>query len=200
MGRSLRALRVALPALVVTWLAACASLRQAPVVSHAAPWDERLPTLQQAAHWSLEGRAAATAGQQGWQASLDWRQAGDVSELRLAGPLGVGAALLRLSPSGLSVDGGSPQDDVAGALAARLGFNVPIASLRYWILGVPDPGAPYTVTRNGEDRAQQLAQSGWTIDIPRYMAVAGDWLPALLAVHREDVRVRIVVERWAGAP
>ena len=44
---------------------------------------------------SSDGRAAAAWGRQGWQASLDWRQRGEVSELHLAGPLGMGAIAAR---------------------------------------------------------------------------------------------------------
>jgi hypothetical protein len=30
--------------------------------------------------------------------------------------------------------------------------------------------------------------------------IAGDWLPAQLALHREAVRVRIAVDRWEFPP
>ncbi len=176
-------------------LGACAAIRPAPVIVPLA-WDQRVPALQQAARWGLEGRAAASAGNQGWQASINWRQQGSTTDLHLAGPLGIGASVLRLTPEGLSVDGATPRSDVSETLHDRLGVDVPLASLRYWLLGVPDPGADSTITRNGQDRARQLVQSGWTIDVDRYVPVDGDWLPAQLAVSRDGVRVRIAVDHW----
>jgi outer membrane lipoprotein LolB len=178
-------------------LGACAATRP-PAVSAMAPlaWDLRMPALQQAVQWSLDGRAAASAGKQGWQASIVWRQQGSNTELHLAGPLGIGASVLRLTPDGLSVDGAPPRSDVIEALRDRLGVELPLASLRYWLLGVPDPGNESTITRNAQDRAQQLLQSGWTIDVDRYVPVDGDWLPGQLAVQREGIRVRIAVDHW----
>ena len=178
-------------------LGACATMRppSAPAKAPVA-WDLRMSALQQADQWSLDGRAAASAGTQGWQASVAWRQLGSSTELHLAGPLGVGASVLRLTPEGLSVDGAPPRSDVMETVRDRLGVGLPLASLRYWLLGVPDPGSACTITRNAQDRAQQLLQSGWTVEVDRYVPVDGDWLPAHLAVHREGVRVRIAVDHW----
>jgi outer membrane lipoprotein LolB len=178
-------------------LSACATLRPASERGATPPaWDVRLATLQHAAQWSLDGRAAASVDRQGWQASLSWRQLDTTAELHLAGPLGVGATSLRFGPQGLSVDGTAPRDDIGEALQARLGVALPLASLRYWLLGVPDPGSDAVVTRNDADRASRMVQAGWTIDIGRYMAVAGDSLPAQLSLQRDAVRVKLAIDRW----
>lgn len=184
----------------VLLLGGCATLRPTlptpPPAAAPLVWEQRLPALQHLSNWSLDGRAAASAGKQGWQASVNWRQLGDSSELHFSGPLGLGASFLRLTPDGLSVDGAPPRTDIAETLHQRLGVDVPLASLRYWVLGVPDPGAEYTLTSNGQDRVHQLVQSGWTIDIDRYLPVDGDSLPAQLVLHRDDVRLRIAVDHW----
>jgi outer membrane lipoprotein LolB len=187
-------------------LTACASMRRAPapagtvVPGPASSWDARLATLQQAQSWDLAGRVAVAVGTQGWQASLDWRQRGADSEVHLAGPLGIGASVLRLTAAGLSVDGAPPGVSALGQLQARLGFALPLAELRYWVLGVPEPGPPFSLERDAEDRALHLTQVDWNIDYDRYAAVDGDWLPARLALTRDDVRVRLVVEHWRLAP
>jgi outer membrane lipoprotein LolB len=155
-----------------------------------------MPALQQASQWALDGRAAASIGKQGWQASLAWKQQDSTSELHLTGPLGIGASVVRLSPEGLSIDGAKPREEAAAILHERLGVDLPLGSLRFWLLGVPDPAEDSTVTRNAQDRAQQWSQSGWTVVIDRYMPVRGDWLPAQLSVVRDDVRVRIAVDSW----
>lgn len=174
-------------------LSACLTTRQAP-----APWDQRMAALQHSTLWQLDGRAAVAVGTQGWQASLNWRQSGDASEVHLAGPLGVGAMVLRKTPEGLSLNGAPPSDGVISNLQERLGFELPLDDLRYWLLGIPDPAAASDLTRNGEDRAQQLTQGGWTVVYDRYMPVNGDVLPARLVLSREGVRVRIAVDHWLG--
>ena len=177
-------------------LASCASTSSA--MRGALAWSERLPDLQQDGDWDMQGRAAVAIGTRGWQASVDWRQKGGDTTLRLAGPLGVGASLLRLSHAGLSINDAPPRADVVDQLQQRLGFDLPLANLRYWLLGVPDPGSPYGVTLNERDRARQLTQAGWTIDFARYMRFRGDWLPAALVLTHEGVRVRMAIDRWEG--
>jgi outer membrane lipoprotein LolB len=119
-----------------------------------------------------------------------------VSEAHLAGPLGVGAQVLRLTPAGLVVNGAPADAAALDALQARVGFELPLRELRYWLLGVPEPGAPVVLERNGMDRAQHLEQAGWNVDFERYMAAVNDWLPQRLVLTHGDVRVRIVIDRW----
>jgi outer membrane lipoprotein LolB len=175
-------------------LAGCATRPPAP--APATPWAQRLAVLQQAASWGLEGRTAVAIGTQGWQASLLWQQLGDDSQVHLSGPLGVGALLLELTPQGLALNGAPPGDATLGQVQARLGFEPPLANLRFWLLGVPDPHAAFDLTRNAADRAQHLVQSEWHIEYQRYAPVGSDALPDRLVLERGDVRVRVVVDRW----
>jgi outer membrane lipoprotein LolB len=183
--------------LSVCLIAGCATTR-APFAP--SPWEQRLQFLQAAHDWRLDGRAAVAFGAGGWQASLTWTQAGDASEVHLAGPLGIGAQVLRLTPAGLTVNGAPADGDVLARLEERVGFELPLAELRYWLLGVPDPGTPGDLTRNALDRAGQLRQDGWVIDYDRYGRSGGDWLPLHLAMTREAVRVRIVIDQWSFGP
>jgi outer membrane lipoprotein LolB len=180
-----------------TVLAACMTTRHAPApVGAAAGWEQRVADLQGLSSWRLDGRAAVAAGTQGWQASLNWRQSGDSAEVHLSGPLGVGSVVLKRTPDGLSVNGAPPSDAVLGQLQERLGFDLPIDHLRFWLLGVPDPSAVFDLKRNEQDRASQLTQDDWNIDYDRYMPVNGDLLPSHLVLSRAGVRVRIAVDRW----
>jgi outer membrane lipoprotein LolB len=190
-------LRLLTAACCLVALSACVSTRpQQP----AGEWSMRVQGLQHANVWTLEGRAAVAAGTQGWQASLDWRQSAGSSELHLAGPLGFGAQVIKQTPNGLSINGAAPSAATLAQLQDRLGFELPIDALRYWLLGVPDPNDTFDLQRNDQDRAQHLVQAGWSIDYDRYMAASGDVLPAHIVLTRDDVRVRIVVDHWDMRP
>jgi outer membrane lipoprotein LolB len=181
-----------------TVLAGCAALRPKapPPPAAAVAWDARRHDLEQATRWDLDGRAAVALGQQGWQATLNWRQTGADSELHLAGPLGIGALTIKVTPAGLSLNGAAPNDAVVGQLQDRLGFELPLDNLRYWLLGIPDPNTPFELTRNGQDRAARLLQAGWSIEYDDYMAGDGELLPKRLVLTRAQARVRIAVDRW----
>ncbi len=175
-------------------LAACMTTRAPPPPG--ASWERRVSFLQKANTWQLDGRAAVAVGTQGWQATLNWREQNDSSEVHLAGPFGVGALVLKRTAQGLSLNGASPSDAVLSQLQEKLGFDLPLDHLRYWVLGVPDPSAAFELTRNAQDRALKLTQDGWSVDFDRYVSVDGDLLPAHVVVSREGVRVRIVIDHW----
>jgi outer membrane lipoprotein LolB len=175
-------------------LAACATTRTVPPPS--TNWEQRAGELQSAGRWQLDGRAAVALGTQGWQAALNWRQADNAAEVHLSGPFGIGALVLKQTPEGLSMNGGPPSDAVMSLVQEKLGFDLPIENLHYWLLGVPNPGAAFDLSRNDQDRAKLLSQAGWSIAYERYMPVAGDLLPARLVLTAGDVRVRIVIDRW----
>jgi outer membrane lipoprotein LolB len=175
-------------------LAACATTRPPP--SPSIHWDQRASTLQSTGDWQLDGRAAVALGTQGWQATLNWRQADNIAELHLAGPFGIGALVLKQTPAGLSLNGAPPSDAVLAQIHDKLGFDLPIEDLHYWLLGVPNPGSSFDLSRNDQDRAKSLSQAGWKVDYDRYSPVAGDLLPARLVLSRGDVRVRIVIDHW----
>ncbi len=175
-------------------LAACMTAR-APLPAGVA-WEQRVGDLQRASTWQLEGRAAVAFQGQGWQATLNWRQVDGSSDIHLAGPFGAGALALERTPAGLSLNGAPPSEAALSQLQERLGFELPIDHLRFWLLGVPDPAAAFELTRNASDRALKLTQGDWTIDFDRYMPVGGDVLPAHMVLTGEGVRVRVAVDHW----
>ena len=175
-------------------LAACATTR--PLLPPSLAWDQRLGALQNAGAWQLDGRAAVALGSQGWQATLNWRQADDSAEVHLAGPFGIGAVVLKQTPAGLSYNGAPPSDAVLAQVQEKLGFDLPIEDLHYWLLGVPNPGSTFELQRNDQDRAKSMSQAGWSVDYDRYLPVSGDLLPAHVVLTRGDVRVRIVIDHW----
>jgi outer membrane lipoprotein LolB len=167
----------------------------------AAPWEVRRPQLQAREHFDLRGRVAVATGHEGFNANLHWAQQGTRSRLMLEGPLGTGA--VQISASGNDLDIVTARGEhVEGAaahaeLATRLGFDPPLPSLRYWILGVPDPAEPATEELDErQQRLQRLTQAGWHIDYSLYVAVGGESLPERLTLQRDAVRVRLLVDDW----
>ena len=180
-------------------LAGCQSIP--PPLPAAAPWEVRRPQLQARQHFVLQGRVAVANGSQGFNANLYWIEDGARAQLILAGPLGAGSVHITASGTDLSIDtpqGQHLENEAARAeVSARLGFDPPLASLHYWVLGVPDPGAPATeVLDPAQQRLQQLTQSGWRVDYGAYGAFGAESLPVRLSLQREALRVRLLVDDW----
>ena len=163
-------------------------------------WSVRRPALQSLDRFGLHGRVAVAVSGQGFNAGLRWTQSDAVTHLALTGPLGAGGVEVTADGADLSVVTSSGKR--LGTAAARaelqdkLGFEPPLTSLRYWVLGVPDPGAPASVQLDSQQRLTELTQDGWRVDYSAYMPVGAEWLPRLLTLRREQVRVRMVVDGW----
>jgi outer membrane lipoprotein LolB len=130
-------------------------------------------------------------------------QAGTQSQVSLEGPLGAGGVQITADGDALSIvnsHGDHLDSDAAhGELAARLGFDPPLSSLRFWIQGVPDPSTPSKEKVDPQQqRLQSLEQDGWQIDYTGYVPNAGGSLPSRLTLQRSGVRVRLIVDGWTS--
>src|SRR5687767_4884502 len=161
------------------WLVVgCPSMPQRPPVEPQT-WDARRTELQARETFALGGRVAVAAGTEGFNARLRWNQNGPVSQLALDGPFGAGG--LRLTSDGTQLvlenaKGERLDADAARAeIERRLGFDPPLGSLRYWVLGVPDPGSTAFEQLDAEARLARLEQNGWNIEYTSYTPVEGRW-------------------------
>lgn len=186
--------------LLVAWLAGCQTMPAMREPTAPIPWDARRAELQQRDRFELRGRVAVAAAGQGFNARLRWEQAGTKAQLALDGPLGVGGVQVVSDGATLTVANskGERLDSEAARseLTNRLGFEPPIDSLRYWVLGVPDPSQPAEETLDSDQRLVSLQQNGWQIDYTKYVAVGNRWYPQKMTLKRGDVRVRLVVDNW----
>lgn len=163
-------------------------------------WEVRRTELQRQDRFELKGRLAVAAGKEGFNARLRWQQQGTSSSLALDGPLGVGG--VRIATSGTDIEvlnsKGERLDSEAARheITARLGFEPPLTSLRYWVLGAPDPASRAEETLDAQQRLARLVQDGWDIEYASYAEVNGKWLPSRLTLERDDVRVRVLVDGW----
>jgi outer membrane lipoprotein LolB len=196
----IRALAVALVG-AACCLTACKTLPSS-IPPPSGPWEARRAALQERDRFDLSGRIAVAAAQEGFNAKLRWEQQGTRSDLALDGPLGVGGVRITADGATLSVINarGDPlnSDAARREIATRLGFEPPLQSLRYWVQGVPDPTHPADEVLDDQQRLATLRQDGWQIDYAKYTAVAGQWLPSLITLKRDDVRVRLLVDGWGS--
>jgi outer membrane lipoprotein LolB len=190
-----RRISLLVPALLLALLAGCAV---APGKPGALPAD-----LQDLDHWQARGRLGVSGPESGGSGSFDWQQDGDRAQVRISGPVGVGSVRLQLRGEGAkphlrleTANGQSLESDAAWSeLESRLGAAVPAGNLRYWMLGLPAPGAHQWHEQN-EAGVVTLEQDGWRIDYQRYSTDPGARVPVKMQAVSGDARVRIVVDRW----
>jgi outer membrane lipoprotein LolB len=179
-------------------LVGCATV--APQSPAPVSWEQRLPALQAITRFDLEGRLAASNGKDGFSAGLRWQQNNDTAKLDLSAPLGFGAAHIEQSPEGLRITSsqGVTLENAAASqeLAATLGFEPPLPSLRYWVLGASDPNFASQESIDPQQRLSHLEQDGWQVEYTEYTQVGRQWLPRRLTVTRQSLRLKLVIDTW----
>jgi len=184
----------------LTLFASCATTRQGVPLPDIGGWDARSEVLGSLREWEFKGRIAVKAGDDGFNGKITWSQQGDAFNTTVGGPLGVGT--VRIEGDGRSVvltdkDGvATVLHNAEAELWYRYGWTIPVASLRFWALGIPDPSMPAETSIDNEGLLRTLEQRNWTVDITRYREGGGQQMPRILTATNPDTRVRMVIDRW----
>ena len=151
-------------------------------------------------NWHANGRLGVTSGDKGGSGSFVWDQQKDRSTVQLSGPVGVGSVRLDLQDGSVAVQTADGQRFQAQRaleeLRNRLGVDVPVQKLRYWIVGLAAPGPHRWVNANDTE----LEQDGWHILYEDFLQDAGVRLPTKLVASSGPARVRVLVDRWQMGP
>lgn len=163
-------------------------------------WDARQQKLGELDHWQLDGRVAIIAGEEGGSGSLDWSQQADSVDFRVSGPFGAGAFSITGTGDLLTLrtaDGGElTTRNLEYELAWRLGYVIPVRSMRWWVRGLPAPAIPAVTEVDGAGRLQVLEQRGWRVEYREYVAVGDYALPSRLTIEGEGVRLKFAIQDW----
>jgi len=201
---------VAAALMVMLMLSGCAST---PITTTSAgaesAWQARQAALAAVPAWTLAGRIAvnnndaasdSAPGAINISATLNWAQQPNDYRIDVVPPFGQGAIHLEGNsdgvvmqlPGGRQLSAASPD----ALLYAQTGLRLPISSLRYWVMGSPDPASEARKALDDTGRALWLEQSGWRIEFLRYSQINGLDMPDKLTVTRSPMHLRLVIDRW----
>jgi len=163
-------------------------------------WESRNRILSGVDEWEFAGRIGVSAGDEGFNGQLWWRQDGNVFRVRISGPLGIGTVFINGNRRELTVtdrDGVVTElHDAEVELRQMYGWTIPLTSLRYWALGIPDPASPAETEFSTDGRLVKLRQQNWEVDITQYREGGGQLMPRRLTAVNDDVKVRLVIDNW----
>lgn len=202
MNRSAAMIRgLALGALLAT--GGCTTMSEDRTTGDQAAWTARQGALAALDEWTLEGRVAITADRDGWSGSLSWVQDGAALDFQFKGPFGLGGLRIWGGADALTVKTHKGETftvtDPERDFGQRLGWSLPIRSMRFWMAGIPAPGAPFESAVDARGRPVRLEQQGWTVTYAEYQKVGALELPKRLEIERDAVRIKVVAERWTMA-
>lgn len=181
-------------------LGACATTRQGIDLPNIDTWESRSAVLGEIREWEFKGRIAVKAGDEGFNGKLNWSQRDDTFTATVGGPLGIGTVRIEGdSRSVILTDNDGVETVLPDAeldLRHRYGWTIPVASLRYWALGIPDPSMAAVTDFDEQDRLVRLEQSSWIVEFSRYREGGGQQMPRILSATNPNTRVRMVIDRW----
>jgi len=144
--------------------------------------------------WSFEGRLALTGQNDSWSANISWEHSPEAEKIRLSGPLGQGSVVISLKGNVVTIDRGG--DDVQSStqpeefINQQLGMFVPVRSLRYWVVGLPEPSQSYKETDAG------FNQGGWLSEYKQMQPVDNGTMPLKMMVMNKQVKLKLIIDRW----
>jgi outer membrane lipoprotein LolB len=181
---------------LVVLLGGCAATRP----PHSVEWEAQIAAVEARTAWELQGKIGLRSANEAGSAFLSWWQQGEQYRMVFSGALGLGKLVLNGDGSGVTWvgrDGRTGRHADPEALIAELwGWRVPVAALKYWVRGVPDPRLPMSEVRFAEGRVQSFRQAEWTVAPEGFRAVDGVPLPSRVRIDGDDARLTVSISRW----
>jgi len=162
-----------------------------------------LPTTpaSQLDSWRLTARVAILTGQDSWIAKMYWHQQGTTYQIRLNGPTGQGAFVIKGNNKKVTIRTADKKTfeapDPDTLIKKVLKLEIPLSHLNAWIRGLPDPNsAPESYTLNQAGKLQHLRQANWRIKYDNYIKVQGIDLPKKIVIENTRFKLKIAISQW----
>jgi outer membrane lipoprotein LolB len=155
--------------------------------------------LRQVESWQMKGRVSFRQGKEGWHGRISWKSDASTDRIKISGPIGQGALIIRLKEGigeVVHADGRvEVVSDPSVLLERKLGFAVSIEALRWWVRGLPSTDSSFELLES-DVGVISFIQQGWVISQWDFRGDKGRVQPYRLTVQREAKRLKFVVDRW----
>jgi outer membrane lipoprotein LolB len=144
--------------------------------------------------FELSGRVAVRAAKDSGSARIFWRHSSDADEMVITSPVGQGIARITREGERYRLVTGDKKEfrasDAETLTERALGWRLPLSGLSDWVQGRASASGGAT----GEaGEGMELRQDGWKVVYEEYR----DGRPLRMKLSREDIEIRLVVDRWS---
>jgi len=186
-------------------LAACTSK---PVkLEDPSSWLSRQAAVAEIDHWQLNARIGLRSEGRSGSATLIWYEQPGQRNLRLLGPVGGGLILLQQDSTGVTLEDSKGKTwhaaDAAELIHRVTGWQIPVSGLRWWLLGMTEPGSKADYALDDSQRLVTVVQDGWKVTLAKYSLYGKYELPASVTVESQTskdddgyIRAKLIVKEW----
>jgi outer membrane lipoprotein LolB len=147
----------------------------------------------------LIGRISVKLDGKRSSANIRWTHSAETDEILLLGPLGQTVARIHNDELEFILDTAEKRytaQSTEELTQQVLGWRLPMAGLRYWVLALPEPKSKVSIKRNENGQISILQQDGWNIHYTRYAAQTPDSLPLRISLQREEMELQLLIDEW----
>jgi outer membrane lipoprotein LolB len=184
----MRRLFLLLPLLLV----GCASAPPAPQAVARPAGVEQKPFV-------LNGRIAIKHDGDRSSANIRWTHRTDDDDILLLAPFGQTVARIHSDGQGVVLDTADKHytsQDTEELTQQVLGWHLPLAGLRYWVLALPAPESKASIEHDANGQVSTMQQDGWKISYIRYASQIPDSLPLRISLQREGMELQLLIDEW----
>ena len=148
--------------------------------------------------FTLQGRAFVKGSTAAYSIGLRWQASSDLDVIWLTAPLGQTLAQITRNYEGAMIVTADQQTyraaSVESLTSKALGWELPLAGLRHWVLGhAGRTPAPTNSVRDDQHRLRLLEQDGWRVSFD-YRTDDASARPSRLQATRDDAELRLVID------
>lgn len=187
------------------WLAACSTVKPTdPGQSITSlQWQQHQQGVNAITHYETRGSFGWLSDKQRISARFNWLQtAPERYRLLLTNPLGSRELQLDVQDQVvLLVDNKGKQykSNDAGKMISQLtGMDIPLESLRQWILGLPGGATDYQLNHRSQLRQLKYQRNGqqWQVNWLHYDNHLSPAMPTEIELHTETQRIKLRMDSW----
>lgn len=185
-------------AALLTTLVVLGGCQTLPLEPDGLSFAERRDRLEAMPSWQIRGRIAIDTGEDAYQGRFNWWQDRDSLSLLIRGPFGAGSVEIAGTVDELTVRARGDTwvlNDAETELSALLGWWVPVASLKDWLLGYPDANYDARTVMAGTVLGG-LEQRAWRLDYSEYQNAHGVLVPRRIDLRYESLRLVVTIDDW----
>ena len=186
-------------------LSACTAKPVKPETSVA--WHSRQAILAEIDQWQLHARIGLRSKHRSGSASLIWDEIPGQRNLRLLGPVGGGLILLQQDSTGVTLTDSKGKTwyatDAAELIQRVTGWQIPVSGLRWWLLGMTEPGSKAAYTLDQSQRLASINQDQWKVAFDKYSMFGRYELPTSIIIESDSskdddkyIRAKLIVKNW----
>jgi outer membrane lipoprotein LolB len=171
-----------------------------PVVDREKAFDRNQDKLSNLDSWQFEGRFSVRHLKKADSANISWLEDGDDYLLKISGPLQQGTVFIRGDENGIAYKDAKGVTDSAKTpeelLHRHTQYELPISSLRYWVLGRPDPRYAFDLNIAATGDLRWLKQQGWEIHYEWFKTHEPYRLPGKITLKNDTLDITISIHEW----